>query len=344
MNRNRIIAFAIFAVQVLTAFSAIPVGYYNGADHKIGDAVLDALFQKIKGHTAISYKGLEPYYEITDWRSDEKFDGIWDMYSTCEFTMADANKQQKAVCDGWNKEHSIPQSWFKEKSPMKSDLFHVYPTDARVNNFRSNLPYGECAGDNGTGISNNTGKHALGKVGNSTFEGYSGRVFEPVDEYKGDFARTYFYMVARYRDQALNYSEGAKVFTKNGTTNLTDYAVKLFLKWHREDPVSQKEIDRNEAVFGIQKNRNPFIDYPYLAEYIWGEKKGQKVDFTMLMSSEDSEFVPGQSNGYIGVETGIDDVTFEPIQPQAVKVLRNGQLLIIKGDKVYNAQGVLINN
>ena len=64
----------------------------------------------------------------------------------------------------------------------------------------------------------------------------------------------------------------------------------------------------------------------------------------MLMSSEDSEFVPGQSNGYIGVGTGIDDVTFEPIQPQAVKVLRNGQLLIIKGDKVYNAQGVLINN
>ena len=342
MNRNKIITLTIFATQLLVGYAAIPVGYYNGVDQKTSDAVLEALFQKIKNHTVISYSNLENYYERTDWRADGT---MWDMYSTCEFTMAEANVSQKAVCDGWNKEHSIPQSWFGKKSPMKSDLFHVYPTDARVNNFRSNLPYGECAGSNGTGITNNTGKHALGKVGTSTFPGYTGKVFEPDDEYKGDFARTYFYMVARYRDQALNVSfEGAKVFTKNGTTNLTDYAVKLFLKWHREDPVSQKEIDRNEAVFGIQKNRNPFIDYPYLAEYIWGEKKGQKVDFTMLMSSEDSEFVPGQSNGYIGVETGIDDVTFEPIQPRAVKVLRNGQLLIIKGDKVYNAQGVLINN
>ena len=117
----------------------------------------------------------------------------------------------------------------------------------------------------------------------------------------------------------------------------------LLLKWHREDPVSQKEIDRNNGIQKTQGNRNPFIDYPYLAEYIWGEKAGEKVNLNDLISSSDERFVPGQSNGYNGTETAIEDVTFEPIQPQVVKVLRNGQLLIIKDDKVYNAQGALID-
>lgn len=268
--------------NVITGQAAIPDGYYNGIDGKSSaDAILDALFSKIQGHTVISYSNLEPYYEQTDMYSDT----IWDMYSTCRFTMAEANKSQTAVCDGWNKEHSIPQCWFNEGSPMKSDLFHVYPTDARVNNFRSNYPYGEVSGPRGTGITNkgesSIAPHALGKLGTNTFSGYSGKVYEPDDEYKGDFARTYFYMVARYRDKALNASEGSAIFTTN-KTNLTDYAKNLFLKWHRQDPVSQKEIDRNQAVYGIQKNRNPFIDYPDLAEYIWGNKVGQTIDLSSM--------------------------------------------------------------
>jgi len=203
------------------------------------------------------------------------------------------------VCDGWNKEHSIPQSWFNEQSPMKSDLFHVYPTDARVNNFRGNDPYGEVAGATGTGISNNTGNHARGKVGSNTFSGYTGRVYEPDDEFKGDFARTYFYMCARYRDRSLNSSTGSVVFTST-PTDLTAYAKSLFLQWHRQDPVSQKEIDRNQAVYGIQENRNPFIDYPYLVEYIWGERAGESVNMSMLVASCDPSFVPGVSNGWGG--------------------------------------------
>ena len=276
------IALIIFAqitfANVITGVAAIPNGYYNGVDGKSSaDAILDALFYRIKDHTVISYNDLEPYYEQTDIYADT----VWDMYSTCNFTMDDANCSQKAVCDCWNKEHSIPQSWFNKQSPMKSDFFHVYPTDARVNNFRSNLPYGEVAGSNGTGFSDNYQGHGLGKKGSNTFPGYTGTVFEPADQYKGDFARTYFYMVARYRDKALNGSGGDAVFTSN-KTNLTPYAKNLFLKWHRNDPVSQKEIDRNQAVYGIQKNRNPFIDYPELAEYIWGEKAGQAVDLASM--------------------------------------------------------------
>ena len=259
--------------NVVTGQAAIPDGYYSGVDGKSSaESILDALFAKIKGHTVISYSALEGYYEQTDFYSDT----VWDMYSTCRFTIDDANGGQKRVCDAWNKEHSIPQSWFNEGSPMKSDLFHVYPTDARVNNFRSNLPYGEVAGSNGAGFPDNYQNHGLGKKGSNTFSGYTGTVFEPADDYKGDFARTYFYMVARYRDKALNGSNGSVVFTSN-KTNLTTFAKNLFLKWHRQDPVSQKEIDRNQAVYGIQHNRNPFIDYPELAEYIWGNRVGQTV-------------------------------------------------------------------
>ena len=318
--------FSILALVLVAqiAWAEIPANYYTAVDNKkSADAILDALFSCIKGHTVISYNALEDYYEDIDFRDDGT---VWDMYSTCEFTMAQANHTQKAVCDGWNKEHSIPQSWFGEKSPMKSDLFHVYPTDARVNNFRSNYPYGECAGANGTGITNDPQNHALGKKGSNTFSGYTGTVFEPVDEYKGDFARTYFYMVARYRDQALNSSEGSAVFTAN-KTNLTTFATNLFLKWHRNDPVSTKEINRNNAVYKVQKNRNPFIDYPYLAEYIWGEKAGETVDMSKLIASCEEGFIPGQSNGWRDGSTPVVPPT--PVKKYGVTWVVNGTVLAI---------------
>lgn len=284
MKKTMILGFALVWVaqmsfaNVVTGVAAIPANYYNAVDGKSSaEAILDALFAKIKDHTVIAYKNLEPYYAQTDFYADT----VWDMYSTCRFTADDANKSQKQVCDAWNKEHSIPQSWFNEGSPMKSDLFHVYPTDARVNNFRSNLPYGEVSGNNGAGFPDNYQGHGLGKKGSNTFPGYTGTVFEPADEYKGDFARTYFYMVARYRDKALTASGGSAVFTSN-KTNLTTFAKNLFMKWHHQDPVSQKEIDRNQAVYGIQGNRNPFIDYPELAEYIWGNKAGQTINLASM--------------------------------------------------------------
>lgn len=302
---------SIFA-NVVTGVATVPDNYYSGVNAKSSpEAILDALFDKIKGHTVISYSALEDYYEQTDFYADT----VWDMYSTCRFTMDDANKSQKAVCDGWNKEHSIPQSWFNEGSPMKSDLFHVYPTDARVNNFRSNLPYGEVSGSNGAGFPDNYQGHGLGKKGSNTFPGYTGGVFEPADEYKGDFARTYFYMVARYRDKNLNAASGSAVFTSN-KTNLTEFAKNLFLKWHRQDPVSPKEIDRNEAVYGLQNNRNPFIDYPELAEYIWGNKVGQAVDLSTMTPTCDGGgytpiFIPkyGVTWSVNGVEMTVDSIS-----------------------------------
>lgn len=292
--------------NVITGKAAIPDNYYKGVDGKSGaDNILNALNAIIDGHTVINYDGLEPYYMQTDFYSDT----LWDMYSTCRFDYEDANKQQSKLCDGWNKEHVCCQSWLGSGA-MVSDLFNVYPTDARVNNLRSNYPYGEVSGANGVGITKDDGKHALGKLGTSThgaipnysttsnYTDNTKRVFEPYDDYKGDFARTFMYMVARYRSNTLNDGNGTAMFVSN-KTNFTEYAREMLIRWHRQDPVSLKEIDRNQAVYGIQHNRNPFIDYPDLAEYVWGNKVGQTVDLSKLVPSCD-EVIP-----YIETKYGV---------------------------------------
>ncbi len=292
-NSKRVFIVLLFSCISLCNFATIPEGYYQSVNGKKSEALRQALHSVIDNHTAIDYGNLEKYYAQTD--LDEN-GHIKDMYSTCVFTINDANCSQSSVCQCWNKEHSVPSSWFKKAANAYSDLFHVVPTDARVNNFRGNMPYGET---NNTGyIANNS--HSLGHIGTSSFSGYSGTVFEPDDEYKGDFARNYFYMATRYTDVNFTQSgDAGKVFTFiNGTSGFTTYAINLFLKWHRQDPVSQKEIDRNNAVYGIQHNRNPFIDYPYLVEYIWGDKKDSNLNLlTDVISSEDEQFVPGVSDG-----------------------------------------------
>ena len=270
----------IVLVVSVTLFAAPPASYYTNANGKTSDALRLALQDIIDGHTVVSYDNLNMLYIASDSHPDGS---IWDMYSTCTWQ----HNQKKCgnyqtVCDCYNKEHSIPQSWFSSKSPMVSDAFHVYPTDGKVNGQRSNYPFGECTG--GTTLTSD----ALGRLGTSTFSGFSGKVFEPVDEYKGDFARTYFYMATRYANQCESW--GNHFSTANN--GLTAYSVELFLKWHRQDPVSEKERVRNDAIYGInnttgykQGNRNPFIDYPCLAEYIWGNKKGTNVDFEQILST-----------------------------------------------------------
>lgn len=278
MKKN--VLFFVAVVTVMGVFAAPPDTYYSSADGKSDAALRTALGSIIGGHTVVSYDNLNYLYVATDSHEDGS---IWDMYSTCTW-QHNAKKcgNYSTVCDCYNKEHSIPQSWFSKASPMKSDAFHVYPTDGKVNGQRSAYPYGECTG--GTTLT----ETALGRLGTSTFTGYTGKVFEPVDEYKGDFARTYFYMATRYASQCESWGN----HFGSANNGLTAYSVNLFLKWHREDPVSEKEKIRNDAIYGInnntgykQGNRNPFIDYPCLAEYIWGNKKGETLDLSKILST-----------------------------------------------------------
>lgn len=362
MNRR----FVSLFVSLLWAGLAIAVSvtpadnlpeYYASADGKSAKNLFDAVHVIAKkGYSSLGYNGLWSAYYETDLREDGT---IWDMYSNCRFTLSGGKcGNYKNECDCYNREHSIPKSWFGgSTSGPGCDIFHLVPTDGKVNGMRSNNPFGEV--NNATYTSGNGSKLGSAKsisisgtivAGNNLSASCSGVVFEPVDEYKGDFARGYLGTMIKWAGdyQAFTSGQGGTTFsgtyTASGYFGLTKYGVALLLKWHREDPVSQKEIDRNNGIQKTQGNRNPFIDYPYLVEYIWGEKAGEKVNLSELISSSDSRFIPGKSNGLLDKESAIDEVTFEPIEPAAKKVLRNGQLLIIIGDKTYNAQGVLVEN
>ena len=161
--------------------------------------------------------------------------------------------------DCYNREHSWPQSWFNEQTTPRSDLHHIFPTDGYVNNKRANYPFGEVRSASWTSQNGS-------KLGTCKTSGYSGTVFEPIDEYKGDFARALMYMSVRY------YTEDGSWGSSDMTTKaeLKPWAIQMLMRWNEQDPVSQKEIDRNNAIYDdYQHNRNPFIDHPEYARMIW---------------------------------------------------------------------------
>jgi hypothetical protein len=150
---------------------------------------------------------------------------------------------------------------------MYTDLFQVYPSDGKVNEVRGNYPYGK------VGTADYTSTNGS-KRGNCVTTGYSGTVFEPADEYKGDFARTYFYMATRYENLIAgwyaNSTYADAVLQNNNFPVFETWFLNMLGEWHVADPVSAKEIDRNDAIYAIQGNRNPFIDHPEYVYQIWG--------------------------------------------------------------------------
>lgn len=271
---NKFLKLFIFLIcpGATNIFAQAPAGYYNSTRGLCGEELRQKLSTIISSHTTLTYDALWDAYEQTDLRDNGM---IWDMYSNCEFDFgSDQCGNYSRECSCYNREHSMPQSWFGDASPMKTDLFHVYPTDGWVNNKRGNLPFGEV--NNPTYTSGNGSK-----VGPCSYPGYTGTVFEPIDEYKGDFARSYFYMSTCYANKNLGQSDGSTMFSGS---QLKPWAVNMLLEWHNNDPVSQKEIDRNNAVYSIQHNRNPFIDCPYFVDAIWDSH----CDFDICLGPEET--------------------------------------------------------
>ena len=254
---------------LIQLWAQAPSGYYTDATGYKGQSLKTALYRIITDHTVRSYKQLWTDMQSTDRRTDGK---VWDMYSsTTDFTFV-SNQCGSYSGEGscYNREHSFPKSWFNDASPMFTDLFHLYPTDGKVNGMRSNHPFGE---NNGEKYKSNGGFSKLGKC---TTPGYGGTVFEPNDEYKGDFARTYFYMATCYEDRIATWN--SDMLAHNSYPAYAKWALDMLLRWAAEDPVSPKEIARNNTVYKIQKNRNPYIDFPGLEQYVWGSKTGIPFD------------------------------------------------------------------
>lgn len=269
--KNLITSLLILSLGI-TAWAKIPSGYYNNAIGKKDEALMTALEGIIYTHTQLGYNYMWTAYDSTDVGSDGYY---IDMYSDCKYDHNSAHVAGASyVGEGINREHSFPKSWFGgEIAPMFTDLTMLIPTDAFVNQRRSNHPYGVCAGGI-TYTNESMGVTMKGKLGTSTYNGYTATVFEPDDEYKGDFARIYFYMVTCYKSQVGTWPGcGQLDYEANNYKAFSDWSLQLLMEWHRADPVSQKELNRNEAVYKEQGNRNPFVDHPELAEYIWGTRQ-----------------------------------------------------------------------
>lgn len=266
--------FAIVAVAAATpsALAVIPAGYYSTLKGKADAELKTAVYNIISNFTHptdangynSTYYGLSSTFQQTDLYPNSN--RWWDMYSDKVFYAPSFS--------GLNREHSFPKSWWGGDTniPPYIDLNHLYPSERDANMAKSNFPLGEVDHNYTLKFFNDVstvGYPVQGQGGGANY------VFEPDDVYKGDFARTYFYMATAYQNLSWKYTY---MVSSNTYPTLNSWAVELLLKWHRDDPVDDKEINRNDAVYRIQNNRNPFIDYPDLAEYIWGRHKGEAFD------------------------------------------------------------------
>lgn len=280
--------FAIVAFPAIISAQA-PEGYYSGTESLSGYGLKSKLHDIISTKTYnYHYDDLKTLYGQTDIDKYYDYDAsnstyLLDIYSNnptgttaYHYTLSNIIGTANAEGLGWNREHMMPQSSFNSAYPMYSDLFFVVPTDARINQLRSNYPYGK-AGSTVYYNFTNGSKQASNGTPNAT---YTGRVFEPINEFKGDIARSLLYYAVRYEGKlgSFNFTTNAGDPTKDqnpldGTEEKAyeNWYIAMLLNWHQLDPVSQREIDRNNSVFNIQKNRNPFIDHPEWVGLIWNQ-------------------------------------------------------------------------
>ena len=268
------------------SYGQIPTNYYDSANGLTGYALKSQLKTiTTNGHQSRSYdqlydgdgisgsNGYEDTHSDTAVSSGTNYENdgtILDMYSERPFgpdsyNYTHGNNQcgnQNSEGDCYNREHLVPQSSFNSAFPMQSDIHHVIPSDGRVNNFRGSLVFGNVASTNWTSTNGS-------KRGSSAMSGYSGTVFEPIDEFKGDIARALLYFSVRYENTVDGYTS-FKMFDGSNDAVFYTWAIELLLDWHNNvDPVDQRERDRNNAAYDFQNNANPFVDHPEYASMIW---------------------------------------------------------------------------
>jgi endonuclease I len=243
----------------------------NFSQQKDAATLLAELRQSVAKGKPSSYNELWSTYLKAFVKSDGYIKDYYSSYS--KYTSKDRDTGSGGAKEGerYNREHSIPKSWWGGSTATGSqgaDPFIVIPADKFVNNKRSSYPLGKVARAKFTSID---GYSKLGDA--DTSYGYSGTVFEPNDDVKGDLARIVFYSIVKYENSFKWTSGGGSAIysgDKNKNFGLTDYAVKLFTKWNEMDPPDAWEISMNNALNNIQGNKNPFIEHPEYVNMIWG--------------------------------------------------------------------------
>ena len=266
---------------------SIPQGYYSAIDGLQGSSLKVALGSIISEHEVLPYSELWYHYEYTDVVPGTE-NQVFDYYSpeVYYFTGTGTNPS------GANKEHCCPQSWWGKGATCNcySDLFNVMPSESDANSAKSNFPLGIV----GSTVTYSNGRITVGESARSE---YDGKVFEPCDEFKGDFARIYFYVATCYANAAWGSSASVAStcpFTQEDYPTIQSWLLPLLMQWNAQDPVSEWEVIRNGRVYDEQRNRNPFIDYPQLADYIWGDSAQFAFDLEhALVNGSASGATPG---------------------------------------------------
>ena len=316
----------LLVLQIITVYAQIPAGYYNSATDS-GYVLKTQLYTIIRNHSVKSYDNLWQYFDETDIDASDGF--IYDVYSEnpngtdpYNFTYSTnqcGNYSQEGDC--YNREHIMPKSWFNDGTPMESDIHHILPTDGFVNNIRANYPFGE------TNAPTKTTQNGS-KLGNGTSGlGYTSLVFEPLDDFKGDMARIYFYMATRYENVINGWS--SPMFDGSKDKVFTSWALSMLIKWHQNDPINQKEIDRNnEIYYNIQNNRNPFVDHPEYVEKIWGSG-------TYCLATKNLQICTGESIVIGGIARTQEGTFSEIIQGTSCDTIKYTILSFIEVDTLF---------
>ena len=255
---------------VIQVLAQVPSGYYDSAEGLYETQLQQALHNIIDNHSSLSYDDLWDAFEDTDPRP-ENSNLVYDMYSDnpdgpepYTFTFGtDQCGNYSVEGDCYNREHSWPKSWFNDASPMYTDLVHLVPTDGKVNGYRSNYPYGEVTSVTWTSQNGS-------KLGYTSASWTSDKVFEPIDEYKGDFARIYFYMSVRYYGEDGSWNENDMV----DGSQLKPGPLAMMMQWHQDDPVSDKERYRNECHLRLAGKPESFCGSPGVCRKHMGRSPG----------------------------------------------------------------------
>lgn len=264
------------AIANINALAQIPAGYYDGLKGKKGAELKTAVHNIIKNAKVLDYG---PGKGATWWgfyTTDNDNGYVIDRYSNKKVKFG----AQGQVPGGMNIEHSFPKSWWGgTKTQAYKDLFNLMPSDSKANSSKSNYGMGVVTQTSGKGYYDN----GCIKVGTGA---QNKKYWQPSDEWRGDFSRAYMYMATAYQDYKWSGEQALISLEQGDYPTLKEWASKLYIKWGKLDPVSQLEVKRNNAVYKIQGNRNPFIDFPNLPDYIWGDSVNYAFDPAKTVTSE----------------------------------------------------------
>lgn len=335
---KKIFTLLLLNITIL-GFAQIPAGYYNSATGT-GTTLKTQLKTRITtGHVDQGYGSLWGLYTNAAFRDTtyENDNSLLDMYSENPtgpdpYNFTSTGQQCGSYSnegDCYNREHIVPQAFFDNVAidPMKNDPFHVAPTDGKVNGLRDNFPYGRVNTPNNTTLNGSK----LGSNNNSGYSaGYSNTVFEPLDEFKGDIARSIFYFVTRYEDNMVDFYNSTTVVSKNmfdGTANnaLSTTFLNILITWHIQDPVSAKEIARNNAIYNYQGNRNPYIDHPEYVCQIWTSACAALSTQNFGSINEIKIYPNPSKNGIVTIESKLtlDEIEIISINGQVLQQIKN---------------------